>query len=69
MGRNARMERMIKLVTREEAIQDLSGNYCCYCTEPQGSSFSCCGENHFVPFQDLYEEDKEAMIEEYLKEN
>jgi hypothetical protein len=55
-------------MTREEAIEDLSGNYCCYCCEPQGSRFSCCSENHFVEFADLYEEDKEAMIEEYLKE-
>ena len=47
-------------MTREEAIQDLSGNYCCYCCEPQGSRFSCCSENHFVEFADLYEEDKEA---------
>jgi len=63
------MERMIKLVTREDAIKDLShGEYCCYCCEPKTSG-SCCYENHFVPFGDLYEEDKEAMIEEYLKEN
>ena len=25
-------------------------------------------KNHFVEFADLYEEDKEAMIEDYLKE-
>jgi hypothetical protein len=37
------------------------------CTEPKTYG-SCCGENHFVEFSDLYEEDKEAMIEEYLKE-
>ena len=57
---------MTKL-TREDAIKDLSGTYCCYCTNPKTYG-SCCGENHFVPFEDLYEEDKEAMIEEYLKE-
>jgi len=55
-------------MTRQDAIKDLSHGdcqYCCYCTEPKTYG-SCCGENHFVPFEDLYEEDKEAMIEEYL---
>jgi len=55
-------------MTRQDAIKDLTGPlYCCYCTEPKTYG-SCCGENHFVEFGDLYEEDKEAMIEEYLKE-
>jgi len=54
-------------MTRQDAIQDLSScDYCCYCTESKGSKWNCCQENHFVPFEDLYEEDKEAMIEEYL---
>jgi len=54
------------MITRQDAIKDLShGDYCCYCTEPKTSG-SCCGENHFVPFEDLYDDDKEAMIEEYL---
>ena len=57
---------MTKL-TRQDAIQDLQGTYCCYCAELKTSG-SCCHENHFVPFEDLYEEDKEAMIEDYLKE-
>ena len=52
-------------MTREDAIKDLQGTYCLYCTEPKTYG-SCCGENHFVDFDDLYEEDKEAMIEEYL---
>ena len=53
-------------MTRQDAIKDLTGPlYCCYCTEPKTYG-SCCGENHFVEFGDLYEEDKEAMIEEYL---
>jgi hypothetical protein len=55
------------MITRQDAIKDLQGEYCCYCTNPKNYG-SCCGENHFVPFEDLYEEDKEAMIEEYLKE-
>jgi hypothetical protein len=56
------------MITREDAIKDLShGLYCCYCCEPKTYG-SCCQENHFVEFADLYEEDKEAMIEDYLKE-
>jgi hypothetical protein len=59
---------MIRQLTREDAIKDLShGLYCCYCCEPKTYG-SCCQENHFVEFADLYEEDKEAMIEDYLKE-
>ena len=56
------------MITRQDAIKDLSHSlYCVYCTEPKTYG-SCCAENHFVEFLDLYEEDKEAMIEEYLKE-
>jgi hypothetical protein len=56
------------MITREDAIKDLTGSlYCVYCTEPKTYG-SCCGENHFVEFSDLYEEDKEEMIKEYLKE-
>jgi hypothetical protein len=57
-------------MTRESAIKYLSHGdceYCCYCAEPKTSG-SCCGENHFVPFEDLYEDDQEALIQEYLKE-
>jgi hypothetical protein len=43
-------------------------DYCCYCAETKGSKYTCCHENHFVPFEDLYEEDKKALIEEYLSE-
>ncbi len=58
------LERMRK---RQDAIQDMSHDEdCCNCTEPKGDKYVCCQENHFVPFEDLYEEDKEAMIEEYL---
>jgi hypothetical protein len=55
------------MITRQDAIKDLShDDYCCYCTEPKGDKYVCCSENHFVPFEDLYDDDKEAMIEEYL---
>jgi hypothetical protein len=53
-------------MTRQDAIKDLSHTtYCCYCTEPK-TSYTCCGENHFVPFGDLYDDDQEEMIKEYL---
>jgi hypothetical protein len=60
---------MDKAEFRELVIQELkeSGPYCCYCCEPK-SGYSCCGENHFVPFTDLYEDDKKAMIEEQMFE-
>ena len=55
-------------MTRQDAIKDLTGPlYCVYCTEPKTYG-SCCAEKHFVEFSDLYEEDQEAMIKEYLKE-
>jgi len=37
--------------------------YCCYCGQPQ-EGFSCCQENHFVTFGDLYEEDQKEIINE-----
>jgi hypothetical protein len=36
--------------------------YCCYCLEPQGSKISCCGENHFLAFRDLYEADQDYLL-------
>lgn len=44
------------------------GNYCCYCCQPQNGKISCCKENHFVPFDDLYEEDQKAMIRDIAEE-
>jgi hypothetical protein len=45
-----------------------SGNYCCYCLNPQDGKLSCCQENHFIPFDDLYEEDKQMLIEAHINE-
>ena len=42
--------------------------YCCYCSESRGSRLSCCQENHFVPFNDLYPEDQAALLEEMKDE-
>lgn len=35
--------------------------YCCYCCEPRTGG-SCCQENHFVTFANLYEEDQKEII-------
>ena len=36
--------------------------YCYYCLEPKGDKFSCCQENHFGRFSDLYEDDQHHII-------
>ena len=55
---------------KQAIISDLKsyGPYCCYCCQPQEEKSSCCSENHFIDFGDLYEEDQEAMIDEQLSE-
>ena len=40
-----------------------SQEYCCYCLEHR-SGMSCCQENHFVEFKDLYPEDQMEIINE-----
>lgn len=42
--------------------------YCVYCLTPKGDRFSCCQENHFVPFDDLYPEDQAVLLEEMKDE-
>jgi hypothetical protein len=37
--------------------------YCCYCGNEKGEAISCCGENHFVPFSDLYEDLQKEILE------
>jgi hypothetical protein len=57
---------MSKMKTFKMEIEDdlrSKGNYCCYCVQPQDGKISCCQENHFIPFDDLYEEDKESLIQ------
>lgn len=55
---------------RMEIEDDLRsrGNYCCYCLNPQDGKLFCCQENHFIPFDDLYDEDKQALIEDHIHE-
>ena len=36
--------------------------YCYYCLEPNYGQISCCQENHFVTFGDLYPEDQQEII-------
>ena len=36
--------------------------YCYYCLEPKYDKWSCCQENHFGCFKDLYEEDQHHII-------
>jgi hypothetical protein len=38
-------------------------DYCCYCLEPKGAKYSCCQENHFVPFEDLDIKEQKEIIE------
>jgi hypothetical protein len=41
--------------------------YCCYCLARK-HSYSCCGENHFVTYSELYDEDKDVLAQELLDE-
>lgn len=41
--------------------------YCCYCLDPKDDKISCCKENHFVEFKDLYKEDQVTIIENELQ--
>ena len=51
--------------TRPAGIQEreLSELYCCYCLTPKGEKYHCCQENHFVPFEDLDEDQQAEIIE------
>jgi hypothetical protein len=51
----------------ESELQSSDQLYCCYCTSPK-RSYSCCGENHFVTFNDLYPEDQQGLIQDQLSE-
>jgi len=42
--------------------------YCCYCGSEKGDKISCCGENHFVPFSELYEDMQKEIMENYKDE-
>jgi len=40
--------------------------YCCYCLQPQNGKIGCCQENHFVAFNDLYQQDQQQIAQEIL---
>jgi len=46
---------------RQEMLQS-SLEYCCYCLEPKADKLSCCSENHFLAFKDLYEKDQDFLL-------
>jgi hypothetical protein len=52
---------------RESLLQSTQ-TYCCYCLEPHNGGIECCGENHFVTFADLCENDQDFMILEEMSE-
>ena len=52
----------------EQSLRSSGELYCCYCSEAKWGKISCCKENHFVPFGDLYEDQQEAIIEEQMDE-
>ena len=50
----------------EELLKD-DREFCCYCmTERHG--IGCCGENHFVTYKDMYEDDQKYFLENELEE-
>lgn len=50
----------------EELLKD-DREFCCYCgTERHG--IGCCGENHFVTYKDMYEDDQKEFLENELEE-
>ena len=51
----------------ESELRSSDQLYCCYCATPK-NNYVCCGENHFVTFNDLYDEDQAGLIEDQLSE-
>jgi len=52
----------------KEEMQQSDTKYCCYCLMPQDGKLGCCQENHFVTFNDLYEEDQKFLMQEAIDE-
>jgi hypothetical protein len=48
----------------ESAKEDLKGvEYCPYCIEPRGDKRSCCGENHFINFEDFDDDTQRDIVQ------
>jgi hypothetical protein len=49
----------------EQAKEDLKGvEYCPYCIEPRNDKRSCCGENHFIYFEDLDDDTQREIVQD-----
>ena len=48
-----------------EELMDDSTLYCVYCGQSK-YRISCCGENHYVPYADMYPEDQMAILDEMV---
>lgn len=51
----------------ESELRNSDQLYCCYCCSPK-TGYSCCKENHFVTFNDLYPEDQQQLVGDQLAE-
>ena len=48
-----------------QAKEDLHGVlFCPYCMEPRGDKRSCCGEVHFLEFQDFDDETQTQIVQD-----
>ena len=48
----------------EQAKADLHGvEFCPYCIEPRNDKRSCCGENHFINFEDFDDDTQREIIQ------
>lgn len=50
----------------EELLKD-TREFCCYCMK-QRHGLACCGENHYVTYKDMYEDDQKEFLENELEE-
>jgi sulfur relay (sulfurtransferase) complex TusBCD TusD component (DsrE family) len=53
-----------------QAIMEDEANvqYCCYCVERRGEKMSCCGENHWIEFNDLDDDTQLEIVKEILQD-
>jgi len=52
----------------EQYQEEFQGiDYCCYCLAPKGEKYSCCQENHFIPFEDLDIQEQKEIIEDEIE--
>jgi hypothetical protein len=39
--------------------------YCCYCFQEK-HWIGCCGENHFITYADMYEDDQKSILDDLV---